>query len=327
MFRSTLELITDVCPNAHVVGTDLKETLRKVRKAGQKTGIRFSGTGTHPMANYQERILSRSERYHELLERNQWLIKRMAVYGLHVHLGMKDGDDCIRFNNFFLHFIPHLIALSASSPYWNCQDTGLAASRPTVYEAHPTSGIPYTVYNWKEFNDLYAKLVATKSIASMKDIWWDIRPSPVYGTLELRICDGPATMLELQSIVAFIHLLGLWFNDNRHHFYKANKIIPEQWVMRENKWRAIRYGLDARIISHETLEEKRLSKNIQFWIEKLQPYIAQMQYQPFMDCLLQLLRHGNSATRQRKVMAETNDIQQVVDFNMREFEFGAPLWN
>jgi carboxylate-amine ligase len=196
-----------------------------------------------------------------------------------------------------------------------------------VYEAHPTSGIPYTVYNWKEFNDLYAKLLATKSIASMKDIWWDIRPSPVYGTLELRICDGPATMLELQSIVAFIHLLALWFDDNRHHFYRLNKIIPEQWVMRENKWRAIRYGLDALIISHETLEEKRLRNNIELWLVKLEPYITQMKYQPYIHCLRQILAHGNSASRQRKIMSRVHDINQVVAFNMREFDHGKPIWN
>src|SRR5687768_10629779 len=327
MFRSTLELVTGICSDAHEAGRDLNEILLEVRMAGEKTGIRFSGTGTNPTGNYNERILSKSERYEQLLERNQWLIKRMAVYGLHVHIGMKDGDDCIRFNNFFLHFIPHLIALSASSPYWNCQDTGLASSRPTVYEAHPTSGIPYTVHNWHEFNELYQKLLATNSIESMKDIWWDIRPSPGYGTLELRICDGPATMLELQSLVAFIHLLALWFNDNRHHFYKHNKIIPEQWIMRENKWRAIRHGLGAEIISHESMQVKKLADNIHFWVNRLEPYANQMGYQPFMECIKNILDKGNSAARQRKVMKYFNDIKRVVESNVLEFESGVPRWN
>jgi carboxylate-amine ligase len=327
MFRSTLEVITDICSDAHEVGRDLKEVMRVVRKAGEKTGMRFAGTGTNPMADYNDRILSRSVRYHQLLERNQWLIKRMAVYGLHIHIGMKNGDDCIRFNNFFLHFVPHLIALSASSPYWNCHDTGLDASRPTIYEAHPTSGLPNTVYNWSEFNMLYEKLIATQSIESMKDIWWDIRPSPGYGTLELRICDGPATMIELQSIVAFIHLLAMWFDDNRHHFYKNNKIIPEQWIMRENKWRAIRYGLQAEIISHETLEPKNLADQILFWVKKLEPYAIRMNYQPFMECIAKILKYGNSSTRQRKVMHQHNDIKRVVEWNVHEFEAGKPIWN
>ena len=327
MFRSTLELISGVCHDAHQIGHDLNETLAQVRAAGLKTGICFSGTGTHPMANYNERILSKSSRYHQLLDRNQWLIRRMAVYGLHVHLGMKDGDDCIRYNNFFLHFIPHLIALSASSPFWVCKDTGLAASRPTVYEAHPTSGIPYTVHNWEEFNSLFSKLISTKSVESMKDIWWDIRPSPFFGTLEIRICDGPATMLELLSIVAFIHMLGHWFHDNRHQFYKYNKIIPDHWIMRENKWRAIRHGLNADIISHESLRNKSLSDNIHFWLDRLQPYSDKLGYHKYMTCLRDVLEKGNSSSRQRNVMKYYNDIQQVVKSNVNEFDAGEPIWS
>lgn len=326
MFKSTLELITGVCNNVHEIGEDLGNVLNEVRRAGEKIGVRYSGTGTNPVANYNERILSDSPRYQQLLDRNQWLIRRMAVYGLHVHLGMKNGDDCIRFNNFFLHFIPHLIGISASSPFWNCQDTGLAASRPTVYEAHPTSGIPYTVHNWEAFSQLYEKLIFTHSIESMKDIWWDLRPSPAYGTLEIRICDGPASMLELKSIVAFIHSLAHWFNDNRHVFYKHNRIIPEQWIMRENKWRAIRHGLDAEIISHETLKPKKLADNIRFWIDRLQPYTLKFGYENFMQCILDILDKGNSSTRQRNAMKYFNDLKQVVQLNITEFDEGVPRW-
>ncbi|MDQ3016559.1 MAG: YbdK family carboxylate-amine ligase, partial [Bacteroidota bacterium] len=320
-------LVTGVCKDVHDVDRDLNEVLQEVRMAGQKTGIRFSGTGTNPIANYNERILSRSERYHQLLERNQWLIKRMAVYGLHVHIGMKNGDECMRFNNFFLHFVPHLIALSASSPYWNGHDTGLAASRPTVYESHPTSGIPYTAHNWTDFNVLYEKLIHTKSIESMKDIWWDLRPSPVYGTLEIRICDGPATMMELKSIVAFIHLLAHWFNDNRHLFYKNNKIFPEHWIMRENKWRAIRYGLQAEIISHESMQLNKLSDSIRYWVNRLQSYSEQLGYQSYMECITHIVDKGNSSMRQRKVMKYFNDMTRVVESNVLEFEAGQPRWN
>lgn len=327
MFRSTLELVTGVCDDAHDIGKELKDVLNQVRMAGERTGISFSGTGTHPIADYNERILSSSSRYHLLLDRNQWLIRRMAVYGLHVHIGMKDGDDCMRFNNFFLHFIPHLIALSASSPYWNCHDTGLASSRPTVYQSHPTSGIPYTVHNWAEFNILFNRLITTKSIESMKDIWWDLRPSPGFGTLELRICDGPATMIELESIVAFIHMLAHWFNDNRHHFYKHNKIIPEHWIMRENKWRAIRHGLDADIISHESMNLKNLSDNIRFWIDRLIPYSHHFGYHKYTNCIHEILDKGNSSSRQRNVMNYFKDIQKVVEWNVAEFDAGQPRWN
>ena len=171
------------------------------------------------------------------------------------HIGMHSGDDCFGLI-FLLAFYPHLIALSASSPFWKARDTGLVLP-PTTYEAHPTSGLPIVVENWKEFNELYALLLKTDSVQSMKDIWWDMRPSPGYGTLEIRICDGPATILELESIVAFIHLLAHWYYDHAEEFASKNNLKPLEWVLRENKWRAIRFGTEAEIVSHEHL--KRLN--------------------------------------------------------------------
>ena len=327
MFQSTLELVTGVCSQVHEVHADLNATLEEVRNLRDELSLSFAGTGTHPIADYNNRILSASPRYHELLDRNQWLIKRMAVYGLHVHIGMHDGDACIRFNNFFLHFIPHLIALSASSPFWRGKDTGLDASRPTAYEAHPTSGLPVVVENWGQFNQLYQHLIQTKSIESMKDIWWDMRPSPGYGTLEIRICDGPATLLELESIVAWIHVLSHWFEDNTEEFYARNNLKPFGWVLRENKWRSLRFGMEAEIISHETLETIKLSEHILYWIEKLEPYFIKLGYEKYKTCLQEIVKYGNSATRQRNVMDMTGDIQDVIRHNVREFELGKPIWS
>ena len=323
MFRSTLELITGVCTNVDQVKEDLLKILYTVREAGNSLGIVFAGTGTHPNADYNERILSASPRYHMLLDRNQWLIRRMAVYGLHVHIAVPDGDSCIRFMHFFLHLLPHLIALSASSPYWKGIDTGLAASRPTVYEAHPTSGLPYPVNNWEQFHALYQNLIRVGSIQNMKDIWWDIRPSPGFGTLEIRICDGPASMLELESIVAWIHLLAHWF-------YAEGKEIadirPANWILRENKGRAIRYGTEAEIIDHITLNTCPVSDDIRAWIQKLTPYVERLGYQKYIACIEDLLTKGNSSARQRLIRKQSNDIRSVILHNIREFDKGEPIW-
>ncbi len=327
MFRSTLELITGVCTNVHEVHKDLSETLKIVRKAGNRLGLYFAGTGTHPIADYNNRILSSSKRYHQLLDRNQWLIKRMAVYGLHVHLGMKNGDTCIKFHNFFLHFMPHLIALSASSPYWRGKDTGLDASRPTAYQAHPTSGLPEIVENWEEFNQLYSLLIQTGSIQSMKDIWWDLRPSPSYGTLEIRICDGPATLIELESLVAWIHMLAHWYEDHHEEFQLNNNLKPLSWVLRENKWRALRFGTKAKIVSHETLKEIKLSEHILHWLNKLSPYAQKLGYEKYSVVLKKIVQKGNSASRQRAIMASTNDFFEVIKHNIAEFEKGEPIWS
>lgn len=326
MFQSTLELITGICENVHEVHDDLGYTLKEVKVACHTKGLLLAGTGTHPFANYNNRVVSASERYHELLDRNQWLIRRMAVYGLHIHIGMINGDACIRYNNFFLHFIPHLIALSASSPYWKGNDTGLDACRPTTYEAHPTAGLPIFVDTWKGFNDLYEMLLKTHSIESMKDLWWDLRPSPGYGTLEIRICDGPATFHELECIVAFVHLLAHWYADHGHDHRMNMEEKPSEWIFRENKWRAIRYGLQAEIIDANTLETELLSDNIKNWLVRLQPYVEQLGYERFIKGLQDIILQGNSASRQRSIYAKTSEIQEVVRHNIKEFETGYPIW-
>ncbi len=326
MFRSTLELITGVCHDLHSISRDLNQTLVHVRNASKLLDVVFAGTGTHPIADYNNRILSASPRYQALLDRNQWLIRRMAVYGLHVHIGMRDGDDCIRYNNFFMHFIPHLIALSASSPFWKGKDTGLAASRPTTYEAHPTSGMPVIVEDWDQFNSLYHNLLQTESIQSIKDIWWDMRPSPGFGTLEIRICDGPATMLELESIVAWIHLLAYWFRDHQDVFYSVHGTKPAEWIMRENKWRSIRFGLQADIIQYPNFQTQNIGTHILQWNKLLQPYIQVLGYEKYITSIENIILRGNSSDRQRRIMSETQDIGAVVDFNIREFEQGQPLW-
>ena len=327
MFRSTLELITGISQDVHEVHRDLSMTLQDVRSACHTKNILIAGTGTHPVADYNNRILSDSSRYAHLLDRNQWLIKRMAVYGLHVHIGMHDGDACIRFNNFFLHFIPHLIALSASSPYWKGKDTGLSASRPTTYEAHPTAGLPVVVEDWNEFNQLYSDFIRTSSVQSMKDIWWDLRPSPGDGTLEIRICDGPATLLELESIVAFIHLLAHWYQDHTEEFTRNNRTKPIEWILRENKWRGIRYGTEAVIVRQEDLESIKLSDSILYWLEKLNPYTKRLGYEQYVECLNDIVNKGNSSARQRKVMTRENDLFAVIRHNIDEFERGHPVWS
>jgi len=325
MFRSTLEIITGICNSVHEVHDDFAQTLDAVKHYAANNAIRFAGTGTHPMAMYQDRIASAGDRYQELMDRNQWLIRRMAVYGLHVHIGMRSGEECMRYNHFFLRMVPHLIALSASSPFWQKADTGLAATRPTMYEAHPTSGIPYLANDWKDFQRVFNDMKNAGAITSIKDIWWDLRPSPHYGTLELRMCDGPATLLELESIVAFIHMLALWFNDHGEAYFTKHKPIPERWILRENKWRAIRYGTEAVLIDPDTQVTKPFAEIMDEWMKNIEVYAKQLGYEKYMQVLRDILTKGNSAARQRKVFDNTRSLEAVVKYNVEEWENGAPF--
>lgn len=323
-YLSTIEANTAKCNDVHEIATDLKQSLDSLRSIGQEMGIAFSTTGAHPFAKYSDCIISPSDRYQELIDRNQWLTRRMTVYGLHVHIGMASGDDCIRFNNFFIHFLPHLLALSASSPFWQGTDTGLSSCRPTTYEALPTAGQPYQVRNWKDFENLYESLTLCGSIKSIKDLWWDLRPSPHYGTLEIRVCDGCATLQETLAIVSFIHSLAHWFTE--HGSWLESVSYPPQWLARENKWRAIRYGLDAELVVNVDGKVKSLRDDLEEWLEKINPYVVKLGYTQFLSGIRAIMDKGNSSHRQRACFQQTESLEGVVQLTVDEFNQGYPIW-
>ncbi len=324
LFLNMIEINSDKCFDVHEVAKDLNESFDLINKITTLRDISLATTGCHPFSKYANCILTKSGRYHKLMDRNQWLSRRMSVYGLHVHIGMKNGDDAIRFNNFFLNLIPHLLALSASSPFWQGDDTGLASCRPTTYEALPTAGHPYHVKNWREFEQLYYTLKKCQAINSIKDLWWDIRPSPHYGTLEIRTCDVPATLAETLGIVAFIHLLAYWF-DNNGRWLEQIPFSP-MWFVRENKWRAIRYGLDADLIVNLEGKTKPIVKDISDWLKKLEPYTKKLGYEKYIAVLQEIITKGNSSMRQRKTYAESGLLNEVVKFNIAEFLNRSPIY-
>jgi carboxylate-amine ligase len=325
-FQSTIEIVSKVCQNVHEIRDDLKPSIYKAAVKANQLHLKLSSTGTHPLADYRERLVTPSKRYHNLIDRNQWLIRRMAVYGMHVHLGMSTGEACIRYNYFFMHLLPHILALSGSSPFWQGMYTGLSSCRPTTYEALPTAGMPYLVKNWSEFQKLYSFLLKSKAISSIKDLWWDLRPSPVHGTLELRFSDEPATLKEALGIVAFIHCLAFWFRDHEEEWNHSHTPL-KHWIFRENKWRAIRYGLHAQIVATRVGKTKLLYKDIEEWLKAITPYAKELQYGEYLNIIHEIVEKGNSAERQYRVFETTHDLKQVISHNVREFESSEPRWD
>jgi carboxylate-amine ligase len=324
-FQSTIEIVSRVAQNVHELQNDLGPAVHKAYLQANQLNLKLSSTGTHPLADYRDRLVTPSKRYHDLIDRNQWLIRRMAVYGMHIHLGMSSGDACIRFNYFFMHFLPHILALSGSSPFWQGMYTGLSSCRPTTYEALPTAGMPYLVKNWADFQKLYSFLLKSKAINSMKDVWWDLRPSPHHGTLELRFCDEPATLHEALGIVAFVHALAFWFRDHEEEWNHSHTPL-KHWIFRENKWRAIRYGLHAQIVVARNGKTQLLWKDIQAWMKDIEPYAKSLNYGDHLNIVREIIEKGNSAERQYKVFESTHDLKEVIRHNVKEFELGKPIW-
>lgn len=320
-YLSTLEINTDKQRNVQAIEKDLNNTLLELQRRTKDKEILFSSTGAHPFSMYQNWHISPAARYQNIIDKAKWITQRMCVFGMHIHLGMLNGDTCIEYQNFFSFFLPHLLALSASSPFWQGIDTGLASSRPSVYESLPTAGQCYPAKDWQEFETLCDALMRCNAISSVKDLWWDMRPSPEFGTLEIRVCDGIATLSETLALCAFIHTLAHWFEDNKHTIDLS--FVP--WIARENKWRAMRFGLEAELVLNESGETRPLKQSVFEWLDKLEPYVKKLNYDSYFDSFKSIMTHGNSSSRQKIVFARTGSLKEVVSYNVKEFLSQSPL--
>jgi len=246
LFQSMLELGTGICLTAADAERSLRATAVPLVARAREMGVRFIASGTHPTARYQDRHVFPAERYHGLIERNQWIARRLLIFGLHVHIGMPDPETCIAVQNELLHDLGLLLAMSTSSPFSQGEATGLASSRITAFEAMPTGGTPALVADWSEFSTLVAALMRSGAITSLKDLWWDIRPSPRFGTLEIRVCDGLPTIRETCAVVALSQVLAR--RAGARIAAGDGRSFPPAWRIRENKWRASRHGMEADLV-------------------------------------------------------------------------------
>lgn len=324
MYQHMAEISTGICTSVQQAEADLRESIETI-KTILPSHARLIGMGNLPLLNTKSIKMIESARYAELKEKRQILFERFTTQGMHIHLGMADANACIRFQNFYMHFLPHFIALSASSPFENGYDTGLDSIRPTITESLPISGIPYQFKNWQEYKELCRSMAHCGSINNLKDLWWDVRPCPHYGTLEIRIFDQPATLAEVSAIAAFVHCLGHWFNE--HQDWLDEMPRPSNWRMRENKWRAMRYGLDAELVINNSGDTKPIRTDIETWHERLKPFYDRMGYGRYGETLLNILNNGNGASRQRHAFQQTGDLHQLYKLAIDELEADRPLWD
>lgn len=319
IFQSMLEISTLICADTAAAEADLRATATRLMPLARAQGVRFISTGTHPTARYQEREIFPADRYHGLIARNQWIARRLLIFGLHVHVGMPDAETCIAVQNELLYDLGLLLAISTSSPYWQGEATGLASSRVTVFEAMPTGGIPSLVHDWAEFNELVETLQRANAITSLKDLWWDIRPSPRYGTLEVRVCDGLATIRETCDVVALVQALAK--RAGTRVAAGSGRTFPPAWRIRENKWRASRHGMDADYIIGNEGSSMPVR---QYLLQTLE----QLAVEGFIDGTssyyenLRRLGEGapTSADRQRAVFERTGSFDAVTRALADEFE-------
>jgi carboxylate-amine ligase len=323
LLQSTIEIITGVCTTVAEAKADLAGTLAEVAAAAEQRNLGLMCAGTHPFTDWQSQLISPKERYLELVERMQWMARRMQIFGVHVHVGVRAPEKAIPIVNALCQYIPHFLALSSSSPFWVGCDTGLASSRTKIFEGMPTAGLPYQLTDWAQFEEYMETLISTKSIESVREVWWDVRPHPDFGTVELRICDGLPTLDEVGAVAALAQCLVEQFDTQLDRGYTLP--TPASWVLRENKWRASRYGLDADIVVDEKGTVRPVRQAIVDLVEELRPTAKRLDCEAELADVLRVLDVGASYQRQRAVAAaHDGGLGPVVDSLLAEMRDGLP---
>lgn len=322
IFQAMLEVSTGICRDVTEVRRDLEAVLAEVRHAADADGVCLASAGSHPFARHRERLVYPADRYQGLIDRNRWVARRLMVFGLHVHVGMRSGEHAMATINGLLPYLPHLLALSASSPFWQGSDTGLASSRITIFEALPTAGHPCTFRDWRDFECVCDAMVASGAIRSIKDLWWDVRAQPDYGTMEIRVCDGLPTLREVVALVGVAQSLCAWLA--ARYADGERPAPPSMWTLRENKWRASRWGLEADVIVADDGRTRPLREDLAELLERLTPWAAQCQADEALRDASRMVAAPLSHERQRTLFARHGSLLPVTDALISELANDRP---
>jgi carboxylate-amine ligase len=320
MHQSVVEIGTSVCTTIQEAKDEIRSIRRQIITLARENGLRLSAGGTHPFALWSKQEIYPDDRYRVIVEDLKMVARANLIFGLHVHIGVEDRETAIQLMNSARYFLPHLLALSANSPFWLGMDTGLQSYRCKVFDKFPRTNIPDIYQSWSEFENYVNLLIHTNCIDNAKKIWWDIRPHPYFPTLEFRVCDMPMRLEETiaiaalcQAIIAKLYQLHERNLSFRHY---------SRSLLMENKWRAARYGLDGKMIDFGKQTEVPARELIGEILEFVGDVVEQLGSKEEISYIRRILENGNGADRQLRVYNETRDLKKVVDYMIQETEFG-----
>ncbi len=320
MHQSVVEIGTGVCRNISDAKEEVKMIRRKIVELARDNGLRLAAAGTHPFADWSKQEIYPDDRYRVIVEDMKQIARANLIFGLHVHIGVEDRETSIQLMNSARYFLPHLLALSANSPFWQGMDTGFHSYRCKVFERFPRTNIPDLYQSWSEFEDYVDLLIRTNCIDNAKKIWWDIRPHPHFPTLEFRVCDMPMRYEETiaiaaicQAVIAKLYKL----HERNLSFRHYNRAL-----IMENKWRAARYGLDGKMIDFGKQTEVSARDLVHEILEFVSDVVPELGSEKEIAYTHRILEEGSGATRQLRVFRETNDLKKVVDYTISETENG-----
>ena len=317
LMQSTVEVVTGICGTVAEAKADLAMTIKELQRTAEPHGIVLAGAGTHPLSDWRDAKMAPSQRYSELVEQIQWPARRLQTMATHVHVGLRDADRAMPIVNALAVYLPHLLGLTASSPYWSGIDTGLASCRSVVFGALPNTGPPPGLPDWKSFEDYMDTQLRAGTIRTIKEVWWDVRPHPDFGTIETRIADAVPTFREVGMLAAIVQCLVQLFDAQLDRGYQ----LPGRpsWVTRDNKWRATRYGLDAVVITDASGATAPLRDEVFELLRDLEPVAWRLGCVEELAVASEVLEYGASSERQRAAHAADADLTSVVDALVTEF--------
>jgi carboxylate-amine ligase len=322
LLTNTVELVSG--PHARVADStaDLSRMIERVRTVSDPLGVDLMCSGTHPFSQWhQQQVTPDHERYATLIDRTQWWGRQMMIWGVHMHVGIEERAKVLPILNGMLSFFPHFQALSASSPFWAGEATGYASNRALMFQQLPTAGLPPQLGAWANYEELVQDLTHVGVIDDHSELRWDLRPSPKWGTIELRFCDGLASVTEVAAVAALAQCLIEDLSTKLDEGIEVPSMQP--WYVRENKWRSARYGMDAIIILDSHGNEQLVTDDLLALLGRLEPVAARLGCLDELMGVDTILKKGASYQRQLAVAAEHDgDLKPVVRSLVRELRDG-----
>ncbi len=320
MHEAVIEMETGICENIQQVRKEMYDLRRNLIRTARSQNLRVSGGGTHPFSKWFDLSISPNERYDEIVNEMRDVARSNLIFGLHVHIGIPNREDAIQIQNIARYFLPHIYALSTSSPFWMGRDTGFKSYRQKVFDKFPRTGIPSYFSSLAEYDNFIDILVRTKSIDNPKKIWWDLRVHPFYPTIEFRICDMPLRLDETICIAAIMQALIVKIH--RLHLQNLSFRSYRRIFINENKWRAARFGIDAELVDFGKVENVPYRQLILELLHFIDDVVDELGSRKEIEYVHQILQNGTGADRMMKVFEETGDLHKVVDYMVFETEQG-----
>jgi glutamate---cysteine ligase / carboxylate-amine ligase len=321
MHQSIVETGTKICENVGELRIEMHRTRGELVAAAERAGLQVAAAGTHPFSSWIDQVISPGERYQHIIEELQQLARSLLIFGMHVHVAMPDKQTTIDMMNMVRYFLPHLLALSTSSPFWMGRNTGLKSFRTTVFRRFPRTGVPEQFESWSAYENFVNLLVRLNCIDNGKKIWWDVRPHPTFGTLEFRMCDVTTKVEEAVAVAALTQAIVV----KLYKLYKSNQSwrLYRRALIEENKWRAARYGIEGKLIDFGKEAEVPMLRLIPELLELVDDVLDELGSRGAVQYIHTILNEGTSAERQLRVYQETGDLKAVVRHLVAETRAGV----